>query len=127
MAAQTAVKKALNGAYKDIEHYLAKACHRDKTNLAEYLKYYRSEGHYQAVTPAPNALRDSLSPDAQALFKKLVKRARPFTRKPKPVPGASRLTAEGEEFYESIIAFINESIKKYEECKSATPASNLKT
>ncbi len=112
VAAQTTIKRALNGAFKDIEHYLAKAPQHDRTNFAAYLKYYRSEGRYQAVTPAPSTLRESLSPDAQALFKKLVKRARPFTHKPKPTPGASRLTAEGEEFYQNIIAFIDGSIKK---------------
>jgi hypothetical protein len=121
LAAQTAVKKALSGAYKDIEHYLAKASQCDKTNLAEYLQYYRSEGGYQAVSPAPSTLREALSPAAQALFKKLIKRARPFTRKAKPLPGSSRLTAEGEEFYRGIITFINESIRKSQPCM--TPAT----
>ena len=111
------VTKALPAAYKDIERYFATASDADKTRLAQYLTYYRSEGHYQAVTPAPYELRKSLSAPAQALFKRLVYRARPFTRAPRALPGASRLTKEGEEYYERIIAFFNDCQKRTQTAK----------
>lgn len=111
LAASSSLKRAVAQARKDIELYRAKASDSDLANFAEYLKYYRSEGHYQAVTPAPHALREALSPDAQNLFKKFIKQARPFTRKPKQLTGSSRLTQEGELFYKSIIAHVNEFIK----------------
>lgn len=113
-ASPATLKKAQIKAYREIELYLAKATPQDQANLAEYLKYYRSEGHYQAVTPVPGALRESLSADAHDLFKKLTKHAQPFIHKPKSIPGSSRLTAQGEAYYQSLISFIGKKLKKSE-------------
>ncbi len=107
---QAATEDTLKEAYKDVEQYLAKASMQDKKNFAHYLKYYRAEGRYQAVQPAPRSLRESLSSAARTLFRKLTKRARKFTRTPQPIPGASRLTSDGEKFYESIRRFVEKSI-----------------
>ena len=99
-------------AHKDIDGFMANASDKDQRNFADYLKYYRSEGGYQAVTPAPASLRKSLSSDALNLFGKLVKKAKKFTRKASSIPGASKLTQLGEKFYSKCIEYITDLIEK---------------
>lgn len=97
--------KAIIEAQKEIKLYLSKARASDKRNFGRYLEYYRSEGGYAAVTPAPYHVQAAISPEARVLFRKLKDLAYPFTRTPKPMPGASKLTPEGEQFYTAVLNF----------------------
>ena len=103
----------LDKAYKDISAYVKTASSDDLKNFATYINFYRSEGGYQTVTPAPKILRDSLSQDAKELFGKLKRYARPFTKQLLSVkPGASKLTKEGEEFYTKVKSHLHGELAK---------------
>jgi hypothetical protein len=68
-----------------------------------YLNYYRS--WYQAVAPAPVGFFESLSPKSQNFIAEIKKLAEKFVVTPeKMMPGASKLSAEGEKFYQKVIA-----------------------
>ncbi len=84
--------------------------HKDKLNFAQYLTYYRSEGHYQAVTPAPRELRESLAQEAKDLFSKILNLAKDFEIPKKNIPGSSSLSKDGEKFFESIISFTSDRL-----------------
>lgn len=74
-----------------------------------FLHYYRS--WYQAVTPAPIRLIESLSPAALKFIAQLKALANQFTQTPQAgLMGASRLSPEGERFYEKVIDMVQNQL-----------------
>lgn len=103
--------RATTHAKQIITQFFKKASDQDKQLFTDYLAYYRSEGGYQAVTPAPGKLRESLSPDARNLWKKLTQLAQKFVQKPLGIPGSSKLTKAGEKYYQDLLAYTKELLQ----------------
>lgn len=96
------LQQSLAAAQRALTAYQHAAPEQDYQNLVAFLHYYRS--WYQAVTPAPMGLISSLSPAALKFIAQLKAIAKSFVRAPQGIPGSSRLTAPGEQFYQSVIA-----------------------
>ena len=88
-------------AFAEVNTYLKSATQTDRDNLVNYLGYYRS--WYQAVTPAPQDLFIKLSSNAKDLVKKIKDIAVEFTTQPAAMAGSSKLTKDGEKFYQDVI------------------------
>jgi len=105
---------AIAQAKQEIAQFFKNSSERDKHLFAQYITYYRSEGGYQAVTPAPLVLRESLSPDARNLWEKLkqiAQKNKKFIQKPLGLPGSSKLTPEGEKYYQDLVAYTNDLLR----------------
>ena len=101
-SAYTQITAPLIQASQALDEYTATCPHgADQANLIQYLNYYRS--WYQAVTPAPRALVESLSPAAVIFIDQLRAIAEQFITTPEQRPGASKLSAAGNCFYQKII------------------------
>jgi len=88
--------------YQDIYHYKLYAPKADLNATIDYLGYYTS--WYQATTPAPRGLWESLSPAAKRLIEKIRNYAERFKNpSPETMPGASKLSSEGKAYYNSVI------------------------
>lgn len=85
---------------------------RDLKNLREYLHYYRSAFHYQAVTPPPRDLLKELSPAALKVIGLIESTAEEYFLRPTELPGQSKLTPEGDEFYYQVRNVFSEIIRK---------------
>lgn len=71
--------------------------------VINYLSFYRS--WYQAVTPAPTDSYKQLSEESKKLVDQLKRWGDTFIAEPeKMMPGASRLSEEGQSFYQAVIA-----------------------
>ncbi|MGC2310739.1 MAG: hypothetical protein WA432_03910 [Candidatus Babeliaceae bacterium] len=95
------LETALIQADNLIDHYLKNATMPEAKNMLAYLAFYRS--WYQSVTPAPADIYDALSPNDFTFIEKLKETAKPFIEKPRPMPGASRLSQQGNTFYQQVI------------------------
>lgn len=104
-------KPVFQEAREAIDNYFKAATAEDKKNFAEYLRFYRSAGGYQVVTPAPASLLKNLSPQAKALFAKLKELAQSYTQPRVAKPGATTLTLEGEKFWESIRKYVVQKLE----------------
>jgi len=82
---------------------------QDINNVLKYVTYYRS--WYQAVTPAPINLINSLSPAAKAYIKQLQAIAKIFETIPENRPGSSRLSMAGNCFYQKIIRLTKHQVR----------------
>lgn len=79
----------------------------DATNLIEYMEYYSS--WYAGVTPAPVALYEKLSPQAEKFIKDIKQIVKPLERKPnRRLMGGTRLSNEGRTFYKNFIYFLRQ-------------------
>lgn len=113
--AAPAQSRSLNHALKKATHaldkYLKHSSPLDEQHVFEYLHHYGS--WYQAVTPAPQALVESLSSRAHLLVNRLKKYAQPFELIfDQPMPGRSRLSPEGRQYYEEVIQRFKHKIGK---------------
>lgn len=99
-------------AGKALKNYITQANIKHLDNefpkLVEYLNFFRS--WYQSVSPAPQSLLESLSPDAQRYVQTLKDIAQkhgfvqPYSNDQAVArTGTSRLSADGEKFYTNII------------------------
>ncbi len=103
-----------------LARYLGQATPEDLALLMKYLGYYRS--WYQAVRPAPVGLYESLSQSARHVIHDLQEYAQQFTRQPQPaLPGSSRLTIEGEKFYQSVREELANSNAGIQACSRVMP------
>ncbi|MBA3953729.1 hypothetical protein H0X48_00210 [Candidatus Dependentiae bacterium] len=107
---QTPLKTALNQAQPLVAAYIQQASVQERQNLARYLTYYRSEGGYQAVTPAPKEVREALTPASATLFNKIKELAAPFVAPSTTRPGASKLSAAGNTYYQELIKMVQASL-----------------
>jgi hypothetical protein len=105
--------QAVQKAEVALRTYLNAASQKDKETFLRYLEYYRSEGGYQAVTPAPQALRMALSEQSRVLFKTLVAYAQPLKRAQEDIPGYSILSNSGEGYFQTLLEIVREDLKKY--------------
>lgn len=100
---------ALATAQQALNFYKRNAPKTDYNNLLAYLDFYRS--WYQSVTPAPMPLIEQLSLAALQFVSQLKHIAQDFTIKtPRGIAGASRLTPEGELFYQEVIQMVQEQL-----------------
>lgn len=100
-------KKALAHAKKEIKQL--HLYRDDLKHLIEYIEFYTS--WYQAVTPAPRDLYDSLSDEAHEFVEELKTIAKVFERKPKPfLMGATRLNPEGKIFYQRVLKSLRKKL-----------------
>jgi hypothetical protein len=105
------LKQALASAQKAINVYQRSAPEQEYQILLEFLRYYRS--WYQAVTPAPISLIERLSPAALKFIAQLKFIAKTFEQKAQAMPGATRLSETGDQFYQAVIAMVeNQLINK---------------
>jgi len=95
------LQQSLAVAQKALNVYQRSAPEQEFPIMLEFLHYYRS--WYQAVTPAPMELIRHLSPAALKFIAQLKAIAQTFTRAPQNIPGSSRLTEQGEQFYEAVM------------------------
>jgi hypothetical protein len=79
----------------------------DVRRLRDYLGYYRS--WYQAVTPAPKALYESLSPEARAVANQLKEYAQRFVQPHTGIPGATTLSKEGNAWYQTVLSWLHDN------------------
>lgn len=101
----------LQRASRRIDKYLKHSSPTDTANVFEYLHYYPS--WYQAVTPAPVTLVESLSHRARNLIESLKEIAKDFEIKPTPqLPGSSRLSPEGRAYYEEVIKIFKSKLNQ---------------
>ena len=97
--------KGLCNIQKAIDDF-SKAHPQELKKFKEYLSYYKSEGGYQAVTPAPRTLRESLSKESRELFNKIKRSAQPYTQPRRAIPGASSLSHEGDIYYQILLKYL---------------------
>lgn len=102
------LQRALVTAQQALNEYQYSAPEQDYQNLLEYVRYYRS--WYQAVTPAPIRLVEQLSPAALKFIAQIKYAVSPFTRAPQGIPGSTRLTETGEQFYRTVISMIESQL-----------------
>ncbi|HVW98990.1 MAG TPA: hypothetical protein VHA52_00900 [Candidatus Babeliaceae bacterium] len=91
-------------------NYKRTASSTDINRLYEYLTYYRS--WYQAVTPPPSDLYESLSDQAKALIKQLKHYAEQFIQHPPARAGATSLSKEGDQWYQNILSLLRSKDSK---------------
>jgi hypothetical protein len=105
---QLQIQRALMTAQQALNVYQRNAPEQEYALLYEYMQYYRS--WYQAVTPAPIQLVEQLSPAALKFIAQLKYAAQPFTRAPRNMPGSSRLTAQGEQFFQAVVQMVRSQL-----------------
>lgn len=89
-------------AQKLIAKYKETATPQELEKVINYLTYYRS--WYQAVSPAPADSYKQMSPNSKKLVNQLRELGDRFIVKPeKMMPGSSRLSPEGDNFYQTAI------------------------
>jgi hypothetical protein len=100
------VKKAFFITKQDIESSLQTTSLEELENLKYYISFYRS--WYQAVTPAPKNLEDTLSPQAKKSVNLIKSTAEKyFMQEPiQRMPGASRLSLDGTKYYDKVINWL---------------------
>lgn len=104
------LKAALGQVQPLVASYIAQASVPDRKNFLRYLNYYRSEGGYQAVAPAPKEVREALTPASATLFNKIKELAKPFIKPSTGAAGASKLSAEGDNYYKLLIKQVQASV-----------------
>lgn len=103
------IEQAVAMAQKAVNVYQQTAPEQEFPIMLEFLRYYRS--WYQAVTPAPIRLVEQLSPAALKFIAQLKSIANRFTQTPQAgLMGASRLSAEGERFYQQVITMVQSQL-----------------
>lgn len=88
-----------------INDYKGAASTQDKQQLKEFLEYYRH--WYQAVTPPPHGSYKRLTSKAQEVVNKIRKLGDTFAKKTTTRPGESRLSQEGEKFYQEVLTLLS--------------------
>ena len=93
------------------------SCDEFKT-LAEHFPYYRTWGHYQAVTPPPSTLQAKITDDIRTLEEEIVAIAqaeKSFVQeapqqKEHPIVGWSKLTELGHRFFDQLNAYVQNKL-----------------
>ncbi len=99
------LSKVLYDTQRAIDNF-AQAHPQELQKFKEYLSYYKSEGGYQAVTPAPRTLRHALSAESRELFNRIKQSARRFTQSKASMPGATSLSKEGDIYYQILLKYL---------------------
>lgn len=104
------VYKVVLHAKRDLSPIIKNVSIEDLKKLGKYLAYYRS--WYQAVTPAPRELVESLTDKAKDMLAHIKEAADThFTQEPaQKIAGASRLSLYGTKYYDQINAWISHQI-----------------
>lgn len=105
---RTQLHNSLAMAQQALIIYRQSAPEQEYPIMLEFLHYYRS--WYQAVTPPPMSLVEQLSPAALKFIAQLKFIARQFEQAPRGIPGASRLTIQGEQFYQTVIDMVQSQL-----------------
>lgn len=108
----TKSQQAFNQIKPELDRYKAKVSPDQLSDLVNYLGYYRS--WYQSVSPAPRDLTEKLSKQSNNLVNLIRKNAEPFVTDQsdanKSIVGASKLSQDGDEYYQMIIDYLNQKI-----------------
>jgi hypothetical protein len=117
-AQKLSVDGAINQVKLGFKNFLRRATRDNSVTAAqaisavpEYLSYYRS--FFQAVTPAPREIYDAVYAygPSREFVEGVIKIAEDnFTRPARAMAGSSKLTADGERYFQKVLSLIQDKL-----------------